>query len=568
MSSYIVLARRWRPRTFASLVGQGHVTQALSHALTTGRVPHAFLFSGIRGVGKTTLARLLAMCLDCEQGVSAEPCGQCTSCREIIAGNHPDVLEIDAASRTKVEQMREVLDMVSYSPSVSRYKVYILDEVHMLSSQSFNALLKTLEEPPSHVKFLFATTEPRKIPATILSRCQRYDLKRVPRDLLAAHLRAVLDAEGVPYDQPGVDAVVRSAEGSVRDALSLLDQVISHGAGAVHFDTVKDLLGLTDPESILRLLDALLHGRGPEALRGAGEFYNSGVEPESLVKELLDATHRAAQQKLLGMSSVPDGMGAVLLSGIVAELSLEHLQMVYQVLLRGSQDLRMAEDALQALEMLLMRVAYLKPVPSLEKLLAGLQKEDTPPAGGGGVHRAPAASAMAVPIVEKPAPVAVEPTPVFHQGQDSSTLRQLTSWSQLVSFAASEDAALAARLEQLVGCRQFEVDAGGGPSRIVLRLVNDVCGTPEHIKKLLDTFLLAHGMSGVQVVVEPVSDAPRPHTLGEVAVQRHQERQARLMERMRDHPVMQQMVARFHADIVSVEPIVNANVGIAKGVVH
>ncbi len=575
MSSYVVLARRWRPRTFAALVGQGHVTRALTHALTMGRVPHAFLFSGIRGVGKTTLARLLAMCLDCEQGVSAEPCGQCTSCREIIAGNHPDVLEIDAASRTKVEQMREVLDMVGYSPSVSRYKVYILDEVHMLSSQSFNALLKTLEEPPVHVKFIFATTEPRKIPATILSRCQRYDLKRVPRDLLTAHLHAVLEKEAIPFDLAGVEAVVRSAEGSVRDALSLLDQVIAHGAGAVRFEAVSDLLGLTDPESILKLLDALLRGRGPEALQGATDFYNNGVEPESLVKELLDATHRATQQKLMGATTSTDGTLSAVLSTLVAEISLEHLQMVYQVLLRGSQDLRIAEDALQALEMLLLRVAYLKPVPGLEKLLATLNDRGTPSSGGATVKEAPMA-AKEVPVVrersvakeispvrersiDKEAPVAKE-IPIARKGPVAD-LQPLTSWEQLVSFAAIEDKELAVKLERLVACPVFEVDARGLPSRLVLRLASDVYGTPDYFKQLLTAFLTGHGLPGVQITVDPVSDAPREDTLEETSARLRHAHRVRLTEKMGHHPVVRQVVSRFQAELVRVEPLVSTNAG-------
>lgn len=578
-SSYVVLARRWRPRTFASLVGQGHVTQALAHALKTGRIPHAFLFSGIRGVGKTTLARLLAMCLDCEQGVSAEPCGHCTSCREIIAGNHPDVLEIDAASRTKVEQMREVLDMVGYAPAVSRYKVYILDEVHMLSSQSFNALLKTLEEPPAHVKFIFATTEPRKIPATILSRCQRYDLKRVSRDLLTAHLITVLEAEAVPFDRLGVEAVVRSAEGSVRDALSLLDQVIAHGAGSVQFQAVAELLGLTDPETILKLLDDLLHGRGPEVLQGAADFYNNGVEPESLVKELLDATHRAAQQKLLGISPPASGEEPATsgrLNGIVTEISLEHLQMAYQVLLRGSQDLRIAEDALQALEMLLLRVAYLKPVPGLEKLLSTLQGRESFVQGQG-----PLARDREEPVrVNRPPPVQDEQggtqrgeqevwqEPVAKQAsipaQSASrvSVQPLASWQQLVSFAARVESGLATKLERMVRCILFETGPDGGPRRIVLQLVNEIYGAPDLFKRMLDGFLTAQGLLGVAVHVEPVSDGPnKSETLAEAATRLQQEHQARLMEKMSSHPVMQTMMARFQAKLVRVEPIVQPTVG-------
>ena len=539
MSSYVVLARRWRPRTFAALVGQGHVTQALTHALTTGRIPHAFLFSGIRGVGKTTLARLLAMCLNCQQGVSAEPCGQCTSCQEIIAGNHPDVLEIDAASRTKVEQMREVLDMVSYSPAAARFKVYILDEIHMLSSQSFNALLKTLEEPPAHVKFIFATTESRKIPATILSRCQRYDLKRVSRDLLATHLQTVLQAEAVPFDPEAVAAVVRSAEGSVRDALSLLDQVIVHGAGTVRFAAVKELLGLTDPETILQLLAALLQGRGPEVLQRATDFYNNGVEPESLVKELLEVTHRSAQHKLLGASTTPlaGDLLPTLLAPLVADISLEHLQMVYQVLLRGSQDLRIAEDALQALEMLLLRVAYLKPVPSLEKLLANLNNKDK--------KLSAEARTKATPVVDKET--------VGESGQ------QLASWSQLVSFVASRDKGLAIKLEQLLACPLFETDAHGRPSLIELQLANEICGTAGEIQVLLSDFLTAQGMPGVRIAVRSVANGVREDTLGESAAHARQERQIQLTEKMKNHPVMQKIITHFQAELIRVEPIACAN---------
>ncbi|MBF0583903.1 MAG: DNA polymerase III subunit gamma/tau [Magnetococcales bacterium] len=558
-SSYVVLARRWRPRTFATLVGQGHVTQALAHALSTGRVPHAFLFSGIRGVGKTTLARLLAMCLDCEQGVSAEPCGHCISCREIVVGNHPDVFEIDAASRTKVEQMREVLDMVGYAPAVSRYKIYILDEVHMLSNQSFNALLKTLEEPPAHVKFIFATTEPRKIPATILSRCQRYDLKRVPRDLLTAHLNTVLQSEQVPFDPLGVEAVVRSAEGSVRDALSLLDQVIAHGAGEVRFEAVAELLGLTDPESIVRLLEHVLRGRGPEVLQGAAQFYNNGVEPESLVKELLDATHRATQQKLLGRlpTAVPVAEPATPspLDGLVEEITLEHFQMVYQVLLRGSQDLRIADDALQALEMLLLRVAYLKPVPSLEKLLSSLPGDQTHMSVG---RHANQPSPPNVPSVPESLP---EPPVIPRQ--------QLTSWQQLVSFAAGADSGLAAKLERMVSCPLYETGPDGRPSRIVLRLENDIY-TPDNFKQLLNSFLVEQGVQGVQVTVEAVSDAPKPETLAETALRSQKDRQLQLLEKVNSHPVMQKLIACFQAEVVRVEPLVQAALGssLEKGVLR
>lgn len=536
MSSYLVLARRWRPHSFQSLVGQGHVTQALIHALETGRVPHAFLFSGIRGVGKTTLARLLAMCLDCEKGVSADPCGQCGSCREIIAGNHPDVFEIDAASRTKVEQMRELLDMVGYSPAVSRYKIFILDEIHMLSTQSFNALLKTLEEPPAHVKFVFATTEPRKIPATILSRCQHYDLKRVPPDVLTAHLVTILEKEATPFEPLALTAIVRAAEGSVRDALSLLDQVISHGAGKVQWDAVKELLGLTDRESIQTLLSCIVRGKGAEVLQGATDFYNKGVEPESMVRELLDVIHHATRQKLL-KAEEHDWIA-------LADISLEHLQMVYQVLLRGSQDLRLAENSLQALEMLLVRVTYLKPVPSLDKLLTQLKNSpdssSVPP------------SIVPVSSEEKITAVVVEKAKMG-DGLLQKNREQLTSWEQLVSSAAERDSGLGVKLRTQLSCLEFDLEDSAS-SRIVLRLAQDILGSPAYFKQLVETLLDSLDRKGVSVIVEDISVAPRPKTVEEAASRQRQDRQNQRLKTVADHPRVLQMVSRFQAEVVHVGP--------------
>ena len=610
MSSYVVLARRWRPRTFEALVGQTHVTKALTHALATGQVSHAFLFSGIRGVGKTTLARLLAMCLNCENGVSPNPCGQCSSCSEIIAGNHPDVFEVDAASRTKVEQMREILDMVGYAPAVSRYKIFILDEVHMLSTQSFNALLKTLEEPPSHVKFLFATTESRKIPVTILSRCQRYDLKRVSRDLLMAHLVSILEKEGTSFDTEGLAAVVRASEGSVRDALSLLDQVISHGAGEVRFGAVQDLLGLTDQEGIFRLLACLLHGKGKEALESAANFYNNGVEPESIAKELLAAIHQVTRDRFLGtQAGVPDNPQDQEGShAIISDVSLEHLQMAYQVVLRGTQDLHVAEDALQALEMLLLRVAYLKPVPHLEKMLASLQGSGSPPVvplGSAKTVSSPSSATRAKEAVRarpsmglssatSSAKEAVRAWPPvgFAQkdgakergknsaenggGPEGSAVGSgrfvpewLTSWEHLVSSAAENDVGLGLKLKTQLSCLVFHVDPSlegdqaereASPSRIVLRLAKDFLGSPDYFRQLLETFLASRGVEGVHVVVEAVSDASRPKTIEETASSVQRERQNRLNQRVENHPVVRRMVSRFQAKIIRVEPVVGTEV--------
>ncbi|MEQ8516365.1 MAG: DNA polymerase III subunit gamma/tau, partial [Chromatocurvus sp.] len=252
--SYQVLARKWRPGTFSEMVGQQHVLKALSNALDHDRLHHAYLFSGTRGVGKTTVARILAKCLNCEQGVSSQPCGQCGACVEVAEGRSVDLIEVDAASRTKVDDTRELLDNVQYAPTRNRFKIYLIDEVHMLSSHSFNALLKTLEEPPPHVKFLLATTDPQKLPATVLSRCLQFNLKNMPPEQVAGHLRSVLDAEGVRYDEGALRLLGRAAAGSMRDALSLTDQAIGYGGGQLTDADVRAMLGVTDRVAILQLL--------------------------------------------------------------------------------------------------------------------------------------------------------------------------------------------------------------------------------------------------------------------------------------------------------------------------
>ena len=254
--SYTALARKWRPKKFAELVGQEHVRRALVNALESGRVHHAFLFTGTRGVGKTTIARILAKCLNCEQGVTPEPCGVCAACREIDAGRFPDLIEVDAASRTKVDDTRELLDNVQYAPARGRYKVYLIDEVHMLSAHSFNALLKTLEEPPPHVKFLLATTDPQKLPVTVLSRCLQFNLKRLPVADIAAQLRHILEQEGVRSDAVGLKLVAQAADGSMRDALSLLDQLIAFGGGEAGEAQARAMLGTIARDHVVRLVEA------------------------------------------------------------------------------------------------------------------------------------------------------------------------------------------------------------------------------------------------------------------------------------------------------------------------
>src|SRR6202050_5136690 len=264
--SYTALARKWRPKKFSELIGQEHVRRALVNALESGRVHHAFLFSGTRGVGKTTIARILAKCLNCETGVTPNPCGVCAACREIDAGRFPDLIEVDAASRTKVDETRELLQNVPDRPTRGRYKVYLVDEVHMLSTHSFNALLKTLEEPPPHVKFLLATTDPQKLPVTVLSRCLQFNLKRMPVGQIAEHMKVLLEKEGVPFEVSGLRLVAQAADGSMRDGLSLLDQLIAFGGGALSEANTRAMLGTIDPGHVTRIVEALSREDGPGLL--------------------------------------------------------------------------------------------------------------------------------------------------------------------------------------------------------------------------------------------------------------------------------------------------------------
>ena len=297
--SYQVLARKWRPQTFADVVGQEHVLTALANGLSLGRIHHAYLFSGTRGVGKTTIARLLAKGLNCETGITATPCGQCDNCREIEQGRFVDLIEIDAASRTKVEDTRDLLDNVQYAPARGRFKVYLIDEVHMLSRHSFNALLKTLEEPPPHVKFLLATTDPQKLPVTILSRCLQFHLKALDVDQIRQQLETVLTAEQITSDARALQLLARAADGSMRDALSLTDQAIAMGQGQVTAATVSQMLGTLDDEQPLAILEALVSADGEKVMAQVAQAASRGVDWENLLVETLALLHRIAMVQLL-----------------------------------------------------------------------------------------------------------------------------------------------------------------------------------------------------------------------------------------------------------------------------
>jgi DNA polymerase III subunit gamma/tau len=359
--TYVALARKWRPKRFAEMIGQEHVRRALANALTSDRVHHAFLFTGTRGVGKTTVARILAKCLNCETGVTAEPCLECRSCREIDEGRFVDLLEVDAASRTKVDDTRELLDNVQYAPTRGRFKVYLIDEVHMLSTSSFNALLKTLEEPPPHVKFLLATTDPQKLPVTVLSRCLQFNLKRLPAGLIAERMERILDAEGIAYEPAGVRLVAQAADGSVRDGLSLLDQLIAFGGGRVGEPEARAMLGTVSRDHVIALAERLARLDAAELMRYARELEEWAPDHAQLLDELAGLLTRVALRQAVPDLADDELYPAETVQRLASALSPEDVQLFYQIAILGRRDLPLAPDPRSGFEMTLLRMAAFQP---------------------------------------------------------------------------------------------------------------------------------------------------------------------------------------------------------------
>jgi DNA polymerase-3 subunit gamma/tau len=359
--TYTALARKWRPRRFEELTGQEHVVRALSSALTSGRVHHAFLFTGTRGVGKTTIARIFAKCLNCEAGVSPSPCGTCASCREIDDGRFVDLIEVDAASRTKIDDTRELLDNVQYAPTRGRYKVYLIDEVHMLSAHSFNALLKTLEEPPPHVKFLLATTDPQKLPVTVLSRCLQFNLKRIPMARIAERMRTILATEGVEAEAPALQLVARAADGSLRDALSLLDQLIAFGQGRVDEKGAAEMLGTIDRQHPQRIAEALASGDAGTVMALVEEIEDFAPDHAQLLDALTSLFARVALRQAVPGYEGDELHAPLVLERLAAALSPEDVQLFYQTAILGRRDLEWAPDPRTGLEMTLLRMLAFRP---------------------------------------------------------------------------------------------------------------------------------------------------------------------------------------------------------------
>lgn len=359
--SYQVLARKWRPRSFGALIGQDHVVRALSHALDSGRLHHAYLFTGTRGIGKTTIARILAKSFNCEQGVSANPCGVCGACTEIDGGRFVDMLEVDAATNTRVEEMRQLLENAVYAPTRGRFKVYVIDEVHMLSNAAFNAMLKTLEEPPEHIKFILATTDPQKIPVTVLSRCLQFNLKQMPSAAIGTHLAGICEKEAVAADSAALQMLAQAAHGSMRDALSLLDQAIAFGAGKVVAEAVRSMLGTVDRGFLADILDCLAAGDLQGAMKVAGDIQTRSLSFDEALAALATLLHQIALVQAIPEIDPPDEIDVLRVRALAGSMDAETIQLYYQIAMHGRRDLALAPDDFAGFTMTLMRMALFRP---------------------------------------------------------------------------------------------------------------------------------------------------------------------------------------------------------------
>jgi DNA polymerase-3 subunit gamma/tau len=552
--SYQVLARKWRPKNFKEMVGQEHVLQALVNALDNDRLHHAYLFTGTRGVGKTTVARILAKCLNCEAGVSSNPCGECASCLEIAEGRSIDLIEVDAASRTKVEDTRELLENVQYAPTRCRYKVYLIDEVHMLSAHSFNALLKTLEEPPPHVKFLLATTDPQKLPMTVLSRCLQFNLKNMFPELIVGHLAQVLETEAVGFEEPALWLLARSANGSMRDALSLTDQAIAYGSGELKESEVRAMLGTVDLSFVYRLLQAVAAQDAASALQTVAELAEHAPDYAGVLQEAVALLHRIAVAQ-----AVPDAVDnswgdAQKVTDLAGAMSAEDVQLYYQVGLTGRRDIALAADLRSGLEMTLLRMIAFRPSVVIDETLQLEGLED------GGVEAAapvkkpePEAAAIgpAAGLLQAPAPAlspALQPKTPTEPPKVPVVELEPGRWPELL-----EELRLGGILYNVASHMELrQVD--GDKAYLVLDEANASLYNDNHGRQVGEA-LSAYLQRTVQVHVEP--GVPRYETPAARAQRVLEERQGQAVAAIEQDPKVQLLIDQFEGtlDRESIAPI-------------
>nr|WP_302479126.1 DNA polymerase III subunit gamma/tau [Ruegeria arenilitoris] len=541
--AYQVLARKYRPETFADLVGQDAMVRTLKNAFEADRIAQAFIMTGIRGTGKTTTARIIAKGMNCigpdgNGGPTTEPCGQCEHCVAIMEGRHVDVLEMDAASRTGVNDIREIIDSVRYRAASARYKIYIIDEVHMLSTSAFNALLKTLEEPPEHVKFIFATTEIRKVPVTVLSRCQRFDLRRIEPEVMIGLLRKIATAEGAEISDDALALITRAAEGSARDATSLLDQAISHGAGETTADQVRAMLGLADRGRVLDLMDMILRGDAAGALTELGAQYAEGADPLAVLRDLAEITHWVSVVKI-----TPDAAEDPTVSPdertrgqqMAEALPMRALTRMWQMLLKALEEVSAAPNAMMAAEMAVIRLTHVADLPSPEELIKRLQDSPPPPVGGpgGGVpvagNTAPPVTATASAHAPTPRGVGGAPTAALAQDVQTALARYPTFEHVVELIRSNRDVKLLVEVENGVRLVSYQ------PGRIEFTPTEKA---PTDLAARLGSAL--QRWTGNRWAVSIVSDGDAP-TIAEL----RDAAELALKAKAEEHPLVQAVLTQF-----------------------
>ncbi|HKE49699.1 MAG TPA: DNA polymerase III subunit gamma/tau [Rhodanobacteraceae bacterium] len=525
--SYQALARKWRPRRFTELVGQEHVVRALAHALDSGRLHHAFLFTGTRGIGKTTIARIFAKSLNCEKGPTSNPCGECGACREIDAGRFVDLLEIDAASNTGIDNVRELIDNAQYAPARGRYKVYLIDEVHMLSKSAFNALLKTLEEPPPHVKFLLATTDPQKLPVTVLSRCIKFNLKRLTPEQIVGQMRSILGAEGIAFEDEAVDVLARAADGSLRDGLSLLDQAIAYGGGALKAADVHAMLGTVERAKVRTLIDILASGDGPALVAEIERVASFAPDFAQVLDELAALLHRIQLLQLIPNAAAEDDAA---LLGLAGRLKPEDVQLWYQMAVTGRRDLALAPTPRVGFEMTLLRMLAFVPAGANATTVT---RPAAPPAAP---KRAPVEQAQA-PVRAAPAPPVAEP-PAPRNGTVPST----NDWDALIRRAE-----LGGPLGQFA--RQTTLVAIEGPLvRLALKPAHEHLAVGPLVTQLEQKL---GSVLGGRIKVKFERDRGAAESPADQQTRTESSRRQAAEDSLRSDPIVQSLIETFDARVVA-----------------
>lgn len=543
--SYQVLARKWRPHRFADVVGQEHVLQALANALDHDRLHHAYLFTGTRGTGKTTLARILAKCLNCEQGISSTPCGECGACQSIDQGRFVDLIEVDAASRAKVDETRDLMDNVQYAPSVGRFKVYLIDEVHMFSGHSFNALLKTLEEPPPHVKFLLATTEPKRIPITILSRCIQFNLKHLAPAQIETQLQKILTAEGIDFEPAACRLLSQSAEGSLRDALSLLDQAIAYGNDNVGEISVREMLGTLDGGALLEILEQLAATDAAGLMHCAEHLAEHQHDYAAALAEICNSLYRIAVIQMLG-SDPEQTADSERLQELAEQMTAEDVQLYYQIALQGRRDLAMTPDPRVGFEMTLVRMLAFRPAGSVPAASGGAERSRQPAR-----PRPTPASAAATTSVQDTAPVAApvgtvaeEPGEPVTAAKDNAQPANITlepdSWAQSLNnmqlSGLTRQLASHCVLKRHIGNK---IELAIAPEHEPL-LVNT---QHERLQQALQDYL-GPDLKLVIIVEKPERESP-----ADIRLREADQRQREAVQSVEQDPMVQAMMETFNAEI-------------------